>query len=223
MLEPTVHCYCDFSISNDAVAAQVEDVLQGVSKEFGFQEQFIRYTACEDQGWTGNILKAMEGLSDQDYFFVWFDDLLAEKGELSLAISSGIKQLGDYSYIRITGRPSPIGDDVGNGFKLISENESYQCSLVGSLWSVGYFKSLVTQADTPWRIEGKKHKGTAIGAVRRLYIKNTKIKGKDNVFHHPRPTFTLENVLASIPWGIKRLVRETLCRFPRFYHWLYSK
>jgi len=223
MLEPAVHCYCDFSVSNDAVAAQVADILQGISKEFGFQERFIRYIACEDQGWTGNILKAMEGLSDQDYFFVWFDDLLVEKAELCLAISSGIKHLGDYSYIRITGRPSPIGDDVGNGFKLISENESYQCSLVGSLWSIGYFKSLVTQANTPWEIEDKVHKDAAIGAVSRLFIKNTKIKGMHNIFHHPQPVLSVTSLLASMIWGLKRLLREVLCRFPKVYHWLYSK
>ena len=158
-----------------------------------------------------------------DYIFIWFDDLLIDGEELTKAISLGLKKIKQYSYVRITGRPIPKGKDVGEGFRYISLNESYQSSLVGSFWSISYLKKLIDPGDTPWKIELKKHNSTAIGSVNRLPIKNTKIKGKDNIFHHPQPKYSLENILVSISWGMKRLVREALCRFPRVYHWLYSK
>jgi len=223
MLKPTIYCYCDFSVSNDAVANQVTDLLQGISENFGFKTRFIRHSSIDDEGWTWNILKAMEGLSNDDYFFIWFDDLLVSQQDLKKAVSSGLRNVCDYSYIRVTGRPSPIGEDVDEDYRCISERECYQCSLVGSLWSIGYFKALVDVSDSPWEIEGKKHKSNAIGATSRLSIRNTKIKGKDNIFHHPKPSFSIRNIAASIPWGLKRLLRETLCKFPRAYHWLYSK
>lgn len=223
MLKPTIYCYCDFSVSNDAIANQVTDLLQEISKDFGFITSFIRHSSTDDKGWVGNILNAMESLSDDDYFFIWFDDLLVNHQELSKAISLGLRNVGDYSYIRVTGRPAPIGENVDENHKFIAERECYQCSLVGSLWSIGYFKVLVDVRDTPWEVEGKKHKSKAIGATSRLLIRNTKIKGKDNIFHHPKPSFSIKNISASIPWGLKRFLREMLCKFPRAYHWLYSK
>jgi len=223
MLEKTVYCYCDFSVSDDAISNEVIDLLHAVNKEFGFKNKFIRQSPSDDKGWTGNILKAMEGLSSEDYFFIWFDDLLVEQKTLIQAVSKGLVNVGDYAYIRVTGRPPPIGEALADNYRVILGRESYQCSLVGTLWSIGYFKMLVGCSDSPWDIERKKHNRPAIGSTSRLFIRNTKIKGKDNIFHHPQPTFSCENILSSTPWFLKRLLRETLCRFPRIYHWLYSK
>ena len=105
MLKPTVYCYCDFSVSRGVVPDQVEDLLRGISNHFGFQEKFVRHIPCEDEGWTGNIFRVIEKLSDKDYVFFWFDDLLVRPNELIDSVSNALEYLSDYPYVRVTGRP----------------------------------------------------------------------------------------------------------------------
>ena len=92
MLEKTVYCYCDFSVSDDAISNEVIDLLHAVNKEFGFKNKFIRQSPSDDKGWTGNILKAMEGLSSEDYFFIWFDYLLVEQKTLIQAVGQNFQR-----------------------------------------------------------------------------------------------------------------------------------
>ena len=223
MKNTEIYCYCDFSVANDVIGERVRIQLVDLCDQLGINQRFISYSSENDKGWTGNIYHTINQLKDDQYVFIWFDDLLVRPNDLVDAVSQALMFLGEYPYIRVTGRPPPIGKEIGDGFRLISGKECYQSSLVGSLWSVAYFKQMINKDDSPWIIEHQKHSAVVIGSVKRLSLLNTKIKGKDNIFQHPHPDFSLANIRASVPWVLNNTLREILVKFPRLYHWVISK
>ena len=218
-----VFCYCDFSLSNDQVGQRVRSQLVELCAELDIKESFISCSSQKDKGWTGNIHHTVSQLRDDQYVFIWFDDLLVRPNDLITALSRALLHLGEYPYIRVTGRPPPLGKTIGNGFRIITGNECYQSSLVGSLWSVAYFKKMINKSKSPWAIEHQKHSAISIGSTERLRLLNTKIKGKDNIFQHPNPDYSWHNLRASLPWALNNAAREILVKIPRLYHWVISK
>lgn len=220
--------YVDVFSRDSRCVDTVSQQMQSLAEKVGWEVCLNTKSQSTGENWSKTIRKFLLNRSDSGYIFIWFDDLFVQDIEsFSETISSASETLNirSFDYIRFTGRPPANGPLVSDGFRLIEENEAYQCSLVGSMWKVGYLKSFLSDNITPWEIERSKHTGNACGAVSTFKIKNFYIKGQKNIWHYPGKfgDYKKADVVISLRWVVKRVIRNVLLRFPKLYHKIYFK
>lgn len=228
MYNPKICIYVDFFSNDKRCLDIVEDQVNHLSATLGW-DCYINTTSRENNtSWNEAIQEFINDNSKYDYIFVWFDDLyINDLADFTARANDYLNEMNhrDFDYIRLTGKPPAIGAQVIKGIRKISTNESYQCSLVGSLWKLPYLNQMLDASESPWSIERFKHNGNACSATKVTKIKNYYIKGAKNIWHYPGNIFdySYRDYKVSIPWGVKRLVRVLLSKMPALYHKVYAK
>ncbi|MEY2620384.1 MAG: hypothetical protein RIT26_204 [Pseudomonadota bacterium] len=175
--------YCDFFLDAPQIGSQIEAFLRELARLSGWNCLFVQAGRVRENDrdlgpapkgdWLAGLGAALD-LSHADLVFVWFDDLLPQQPDMAaladlLTQAEGLMTTQDpqgAAYVRLNSKPPSLGPCVTHGFRVITPQEAYRCSLPASVWQADYLRQQMKSSPSCWALESLPHMRLALSASR---------------------------------------------------------